>query len=215
MPDYGGSADYHAAVAAGDAPWSAGELRRRVGADRPLFPPGEGWAYSNIGYLILRERLEAVTGAALGEALHELVLAPLGVEARLAVTPEDVAGLPGIAPGYHPGWVYHGLLVGAPVEAARFLAGLLSGDLLSPALLAEMARPHALDVPLGDRPWTKPGYGLGLMIPSAGGKMLAGHTGGGPSSSIAVYGVDGRVAAAFGHGEDPAAVERAVVAALV
>jgi len=214
VPDYGGSADYHAAVAAGGPPWSAGELRRRIGADRPLFPPGQGWAYSNIGYLMLRERLEVATGAPLGESLRDLVLAPLGVEARLAMTPEDLAGLPGVAPGYHPGWVYHGLLLGAPVEAARLLDGLLSGRLLSPALLAEMTRPHLFDVPLGDRPWTQAGYGLGLMTPAAGAKVLRGHTGGGPSSSIAVYGVGRRTAAAFSTGEDPAPVERAVVAAL-
>lgn len=213
LPDYGGLADYHAAVAAGDEPWSATELRRRVGDGR-LFGPGQGWAYSNIGYLILRERTEAATGLAFGEALETLVFAPLEVEACLVETREQAAALPGVVAGYHPRWVYHGLIAGPPVEAARLLNGLLSGRLLSPALLAEMMAPRRLDVPVGHRPWTTPGYGLGLMIPAAGGRILRGHTGGGPSSSIAVYGVDGRAAAAFQVVEDPAPVERAVVEAL-
>jgi len=200
-------------VAAGDEPWTAAKLRRRVG-DRRVFESGQGWAYSNIGYLIVRERIEAATGAPLGEALRALVFAPLGVEAFLVETREQAAALPGLADGYQPGWVYHGLLAGAPGEAARLLDGLLSGRLLSSALLAEMMRSRSLDVPLGDRPWTAAGYGLGLMIPTGGGRVLAGHTGGGPSSSIAVYGAPGRVAEAFGDSENPAPVERTVVEAM-
>lgn len=213
LPDYGGLADYHAAVAAGGDPWTPAELRRRLG-DRRLFEPGQGWAYSNIGYLILRERIEAATGLAFGEALRTLVFAPLGAEAFLVEARAQAAALPGVIAGYHPGWVYHGLMAGPPAEAAKLLDGLLSGRLLSPGLLAEMTRPRRLEVALGDRPWTDPGYGLGLMIASGRGHVVAGHTGGGPSSSIAVYGVEGRAAAAFSVGDDPVPVERAVVEAL-
>lgn len=213
VPDYGGSADYHAAVAAGEAPWSAADLRRRVG-ETPLFSPGEGWAYSNIGYLILRERIEAATGLTLAGALSGLVFRPLGIDAVVVETLEQAAGLPGVIAGYHPGWVYHGLAAGSVAEAARLLDGLFAGRLLPPDLLAEMTTPRLLDVPLGARPWTQPGYGLGLIVAAGEGRVMAGHTGGGPSSSIAVYGVEGRVAAAFGLGEDPTAVERAVVSAL-
>lgn len=211
--DYGGSPAYHAAVGAGETPWPAAVLRRRIG-ESALFPPGEGWAYSNIGYLILRERIEAATGLSLSAALSELVFRPLAIAAVVVETPEQAAALPGVIAGYDPGWVYHGLAAGPLAEAARLLDGLLSGRLLRPDLLTEMTAPRLLDVGLGDRPWTRPAYGLGLMIPTAADSVMVGHTGGGPSSSVAVYAVGGRAAAAFSLGEDPVAVERAVVSAL-
>lgn len=31
------------------------------------FPPGEGWSYSNIGFLFNRELIEEVTGKPLGD----------------------------------------------------------------------------------------------------------------------------------------------------
>ena len=42
---------------------------------------------------------------------------------------------------YHPGWVYHGLLVGPLREAAVLLDRLMTGTLLSPDLLDEHAFP--------------------------------------------------------------------------
>jgi len=213
LPDYGGDPDYHAAVAAGGTPWTTADLRRRFDGRR-LFQPGEGWAYSNIGYLILRERLEALAGGSLADALSRLVFDPLGVDAFLVETPAQAATLPGVIAGYHPGWVFHGLAAGPLVEAARLLDGLLTGRLLSPELTGQMTRSRPLTVPLGDRPWTTTAYGLGLMLPTLGERSWAGHTGGGPSSSVAVYGDRRRIAAAFAPGEDPVSVERAVVEAL-
>jgi len=210
LPDYGGLADYHAAVAAGDEPWSAGDLRDRIGDRRP-FRPGEGWAYSNIGYLILRERLEAVTGLRLGEALSRLVLTPLGVSATLAETPDDLDGVTGVQPGYHPDWVYHGLLVGTLADAARLLDGVLAGRLFPVARVAEMARSHPVGSAIPGRPWTALGYGLGVMTPDVGARRVVGHTGGGPNSAIAVYAFEGRIGAAFTTGDDAGAVERAAV----
>jgi CubicO group peptidase (beta-lactamase class C family) len=206
LPDYGGLPAYHRAVAAGDAPWTTEALLAQAGAN--LFPPGQGWAYSNIGYLWLRERLEALRGR---DALLDLVLRPLGLaRARLALTPQDLDGVRmGAARGYHPGWVYHGLLVGPVREAALALARLASGDLLSPQSLAAMrtARP----LPQFNRPpWRHAAYGLGMMTPqTADGVQVYGHTGGGPGSGIAVYRHDGsgRTVAVFALDEAPAAVE--------
>ena len=58
LADYGGVAAYHQAVAAGDAPWSEDELMARADAERPLYPAGAGWTYSNIGYLRVRALIE-------------------------------------------------------------------------------------------------------------------------------------------------------------
>lgn len=204
LPDYGGMAIYHRAVAAGEAPWSSLEIVDRAGA--PTFPPGRGWAYSNIGYLWLRELVEQRHGP---NAIAELVLGPLGLtQARLARTPGDLDGVRmGQATGYRPGWVYHGLVVGPVREAALALDRL--GGLLGEAGLTAMR--EATPLPQFNRPpWRLAAYGLGLMTPQlADGSTVYGHTGGGPGSGIAVYrhGGSGRTAAVFALDEASAAVE--------
>lgn len=181
----------------------------RADAGRLRYPPGQGWAYSNIGYLYLRRLIEDAAQESFGAALQRLVLTPLGVEGvRLALEPQDLQGVQmGSAQGYHPGWVYHGLLSGPVAQAALLLDRLLAGGLLPPDLLAAMRQPHPVGGPIAGRPWLSPGYGLGLMTGEVeGGMRVAGHTGGGPGSVIAVYRELGTVAprccAAFAAGAD-------------
>lgn len=213
LPDYGGLAAYHRAVAAGETPWSGAEIMERVGP--PLFPPGRGWAYSNIGYLWLRGLIERRRGP---DAIADLALRPLGLaRARLTLAPEDLDGVRmGAASGYHPGWVYHGLVVGPVREAALGLDRLASGDLLSAGSLAAMREARSL--PQFKRPpWKLAGYGLGMMAPQmANGVAVYGHTGGGPGSCVAVYRGDkvGRTVAVFALAEDSLAVEGPAVAML-
>ena len=219
VPNYGGLAEYHQAVERGEEPWSRAELLRRAGADRLVFPPGHGWAYSNVGYLLVRALLEEVTGEELGAALRRLVFAPLGVPSvKIATEPNDLGGTAwGNAAGYHPGWVYHGLAVGTPIEAALFLHRLMAGELVSGELLADMRAPYALGGPVEGRPWRTAGYGLGLMVDVASPRgRCIGHTGGGPGSVAAAYHFPDldppRTTAAFAPVEDPGVVERAVLA---
>ena len=216
LPDYGGLPAYHEAVARGEEPWPAAELLRRICADRLLFAPGHGWAYSNAGYLLVGQAIEATSSLPLGQALRSLVLDPLGIRgARLALTPEDLVGVElGAIAQYHPGWVYHGLLVGPLDQAALALQRLLAGTLLPSTLVALMGRPHRQGGPVPDRPWGEPGYGLGLMCGlDRTGSRVAGHTGGGPGSVCAVYHLvrsdPPRTAATFCAGGDADAVESA------
>jgi D-alanyl-D-alanine carboxypeptidase len=58
LPDYGGLQAYHLAVARGDEPWSDAELLARLPPDHLLFAPETSWAYSNIGYLLIRRAIE-------------------------------------------------------------------------------------------------------------------------------------------------------------
>ena len=212
LRDYGAVTAYHTAVAADEAPWPRRELLDRARADDLLFAPGEGWSYSNIGYLKVRERIEEAHGD-LAAAADELVLVPAGVVgAWLAEWPDDLSGVEmGSAQTYDPGWVYHGLFVGPLVGAAHLLNVLLDEtSLLSAASRAEMLQLH--DLPQFVRPpWIAGGYGLGLMCQTApAGWTAAGHTGGGPGSAVAVYRrMDGvpRTAAAFVTAEGDAAVE--------
>ena len=218
--DYGGLASYHDAVACGADAWPASELLARTDADQPIYRPGDGWAYSNIGYLMVRRLLEATTNEDLASTLARLVLQPLGIEGvRLAERREHLAGVAmGELRDYDPRWVYHGLLVGPLQGAALLLDRLMTGDLLPPELLSAMRQPHPVGGPLAGRPWQSPAYGLGLMTGGVdGGMTLAGHTGGGPGSVIAVYHrahARPRTAATFSPGNDQGAVERRCVLSL-
>ena len=213
LPDYGGLADYFAAVAAGETPWPVDDLLAKVGP--PVSAAGAGWAYSTIGYLWLRDLLERRRGPG---ALTELILRPLGLaRARLTSTPDDLEGVSmGAAARYHPGWVYHGLVVGPLREAALGLDRLASSGLLSTESLEIMRTPTPL--PRFNRPpWRLAAYGAGMMTPEmADGAPIFGHTGGGPGSGIAVYRSDqaGRAVAVFALAEDSFAVEGPAAAML-
>jgi CubicO group peptidase (beta-lactamase class C family) len=222
LADYGELPEYHAAVAGNEAPWPADEMLRRLDATRLRYIPGDGWRYSNVGYLYVANFIERLTGLALEEALTRLVFSPLGLSGvRLATTPADLEGVRmGAAQSYDPGWVYHGLLVGPLDQAAVCLDRLLAGRTLPPALLREMRTVRALGGPITGRPWVAPGYALGLMQGAVeGGLVLSGHTGGGPGSVIAVYwcgeGDNTASCAVFAEGGTEGAVEAKAVKRLM
>ena len=215
---YGTLGDYHAAVAEREHPWPVDEMLRRVDADTLAYEPGHGWAYSNVGYFLVRNLIEGEAGMPLGPTLERLVFSPLGISGvTVAREPADLdATAWGNTRRYHPDWVYHGLLVGTPSAAALFLHRLLAGNLLPPDLLTAMHDGHAVGDTVPGRPWKTANYGLGLMIgqgePSGD---YVGHTGGGPGSTSAVYqrilGITGAhvrcTAAAFAPVDDPGMVE--------
>ena len=215
VPNYGNLASYHEAVRRGEKPWTVGQMLERVGADRLDFDPGNGWRYSNVGYFFVRQLIEAKTGRDIGSALRHLVFDALGLgSVRLATSARDLADTAwGNRAAYDPGWVYHGLLVGTPGDAVRFLHSLMSGDVLPGELLTEMTRRHPIgEQSLPGRPWETTGYGLGLMIgrmASAG--MATGHSGAGPGSVSAVYHFADRASpctvAAFARGDEEGAAE--------
>jgi CubicO group peptidase (beta-lactamase class C family) len=217
VAEYGGIAEYHAAVKRDEVPWPVATLLARAQADTPRYPPGEGWGYSNIGYLFVRELIERTCGQDLDTALRTLVLTPLGVTGpRIAMARADLADVEMGGVSYHPGWVYHGLMVGRVADAALLLDRLLTGDLLPPELQAAMRDGFGLGGPVEGRPWAAPAYGLGTMCGAArNGRTVIGHTGGGPGSVIAVYRVPATrpfTAAAFAFGDRPGPVEDAVMA---
>ena len=203
LPDYGGLTNYHQAAGRGDPPWPWDDLIAQSGPR--LFAPGEGWFYSNIGYRLVRERIEEAWGDNLGDAAIALLFDLLGItRVSLALLPEDLADVEmGTAANYHPGWVYHGLFVGPLVQAAALLADLL-GDRSPLSATSQEVMRDARDLPHFRRlPWSMAAYGTGLMCPhSMDGWRAVGHTGGGPGSQIAVYrrtsGCD-RTVAVFAH----------------
>jgi CubicO group peptidase (beta-lactamase class C family) len=197
LPDYGGIAQYHADVTSGKMPRSIEKLLAVADADRLRYAPGAGWGYSNIGYLRVAQLIEGATGQDLAEALADYVFGPAGLECpRLAKEPDDLADVQmGSASGYHPGWVYHGLIVGTIADAARLLWLLTNNRLLRRTTFSDMTEPHPLPS-FRSAVHPDPAYGLGLMLRAKNPTMHPlGHTGEGPGSRIAVYAKDGKVAA--------------------
>jgi CubicO group peptidase (beta-lactamase class C family) len=211
LRDYGPVAAYQEAVARHEQAWPPSVMLEHAQADRPIYEPGKGWAYSNIGYFFVREMIEQANGASLGQVLDHRVLQPLAIAGvRLATRHSE------LAPDYDSGWVYHGSLIGPLAQAALFLDRLLSGGLLRFDLLAAMVDVLPLpEVPLGPV-WKSVGYGLGIAVGrTTAGIEVTGHSGGGPGSFVAVYRSRGRTAAAFARGVDQATVEQNCIAMLM
>jgi D-alanyl-D-alanine carboxypeptidase len=225
--NYGGLAEYHAAVERGERPWPADELLRRLPPDDLLFAPGTGWAYSNIGYLLLRHEVERAADSDLAEALSTCILRPLGLTAaRCAATAEDMQRTALPPPHvYDPGWVYHGCVIGPVAEAALALHRLLAGPLLTAASREAMLDCFAIGGRLSGRPWMTTGYGLGVMMGAMQDPRTAirldviGHSAGGPGCTGAVYSTAGprgrRTAAAFAGGNDDGIAEFEVLRILL
>lgn len=201
LPDYGDLPAYHADLRARpDAPWSdEAFIARTVRARPPRGAPGREFAYSNIGYAILRAILER--SGPLAELLRAELFAPLGcTQARLAERLEDCAGLP---PGwsralgsgatlidvsgiYDPRWVSHRAVIATAAETAALLDAILDARSVSAASRDRMCAPFP--VAGAFPPFTTPNYGLGLMIDTGTpfGPAI-GHGGGGPGFSCAAF----------------------------
>jgi D-alanyl-D-alanine carboxypeptidase len=190
LPDYAESNEYEVAVKRHDDPWSEDGLLAHIDAATPLFSPGQGWAYSNSGYFLVRRLIEQATGSDIEAALNALVFGPLGVsQSFVARTRADLKrSVYGDEDDFHPGWVAHGLLLGPPSDAARFMDGLFTGELLPAPLHAAMRERHPIEIDLPDRPWRTKGSGLGVMMDIASPHGLCiGHSGQGPDSVSAAY----------------------------
>jgi hypothetical protein len=122
----------------------------------------------------------------------------------MAEEPDDLSDVEmGAARSYDPSWVYHGLFVG-PLVAPRTSWTSCSGphSPLSYRARSQMLQLHDLPQfrpPAMDR--RRPTAWASWSPRPPAGWTVAGHTGGGPGSSVAVYrrmdGV-GRTAAVFG-----------------
>lgn len=191
VPNYGRLKAYHDAVANGEDAWPRAVLLDAISAQTLDFAPGTAWAYSNVGYLFVRDTIEKAANLPLDELIREWVTDPLGLmSVRLATTRADLADMfwPELK-SYDPSWVYHGCLIGTPVDAARLLHAVFTGGLLRASSMDEIfARSTTLGGQMAGRPWTSHGYALGLMTGSTSGCGRAwGHTGAGPFSVNAVY----------------------------
>ena len=141
--------------------------------------PGSAFSYSNTGYIVAGLLIEAVTGNRLGHELRERIIKPH----RLVNTsfPDQTARIPGYhAHGYVPGYLVPtpdgqpldvtglnpsaawaaGALVSNAGDLAHFYRVLMTGEVLSPALLREMTTTIAEDP---TDPTQQFQYGLGIQ----------------------------------------------------
>jgi CubicO group peptidase (beta-lactamase class C family) len=173
------------------------EMTRLLGQRLKLeFAPGETWAYSNPGYLLLGNIIERASGKSYWEFLRERILTPLGMEATRSSDPRAV--IPKRAAGYgwrgaqfenrdalHENAYAAGAIVSTIRDMARWAASWHRGELLSRRSWDEIWTP--LKVKRGAVPPFS--YGFGWVVDFEHGKRAVFHSGGTPgfSSAIRLY----------------------------
>jgi D-alanyl-D-alanine carboxypeptidase len=236
LRDYGPLPEYHEGVRAHpDGPWSREQFLEAILRDGPLFAPGESFSYSNVGYMLLVDIAERVTGQSFALLIEEHVCRPLSlrrtfvlenVEDLLRCTPgfgselsghRDVVDVRGL---YHPGWCAPRLVASTTEETSFVFDALTAGELLG----ADALRAMLTFVPLSDEPDENHGGGMGIYCDreSPWGPNLH-HAGGGPGylASATVYTNTrlGRVSIAVfvnaSHGASAVAREDAVMRELL
>jgi D-alanyl-D-alanine carboxypeptidase len=158
----------------------------------PLFPPGQGWWYSNTNYILLGLIAEAASRTTIQRQLEQRLLRPLHLNGTSLPRKRGIEGPH--ADGYigsatvprlrrlfdataveSPSvpWTAGGI-VSTGKDVTRFYAALLGGRLLPARLLAAMKRPVPGSHYLGA---TEPSYGLGLAEVSTSCGPAYGHEG--------------------------------------
>jgi D-alanyl-D-alanine carboxypeptidase len=199
LRDYGPLSEYHEAVRMHPArPWTRQEFLNATVSKGLLFPPGEGWAYSNIGYMLIVDILERVTGQSLARLLDEFINAPLGLRSTSVLEKVDdlIACIPGfgsevttdgwpvdVRGRYHPGWCAPRLVASTAKEITRLFDALTAGQVLGAKTLGQMITLAPL--PGSQKPSVALGGGMGLYSNSASryGRNYH-HGGGGPGYDL-------------------------------
>ncbi|MEU6857729.1 serine hydrolase domain-containing protein [Glycomyces sp. NPDC046736] len=216
-----------------DGSFTLAELVRSGLTQPPLYAPGEGWTYSNIGYLIAGMLIEEVTGQAVGAAVTERIIVPLGLAETSFPAPGDNSLASPYLPGYQGFWVgpvgfwtevtfsfemsrasSAGAVNSTLGDLTEFYRALAAGEVVSEESLAQMRTTV-------DAPALGVDYGLGLfkLDLSCGGEAW-GHAGNLTTghSSVTMTTDDGRFASlvtnAFPANENPPTRYEVVDAAL-
>jgi D-alanyl-D-alanine carboxypeptidase len=197
LRDYGPLPEYHQAVRTRpDRPWTRQEFLDAVLPKGMLFAPGERFSYSNVGYMLLIDIVERVTGQAFAGAINEFVTRPLALQHTSVL--EQVDDLMRCVPGfgsevtsdgqvvdvrgrYHPGWCAPRVVASTVEDVTRVFDGLIAGDVLEPDTLVQMLTM----APLSDEPDEIHTVGMGLYEdrPSRRGRNYH-HGGGGPGYDL-------------------------------
>jgi len=199
LKDYGPLPEYHAAVRSRPGePWTEQQFLDVALCNGTHFEPGQSWAYSNVGYMMLRLVLQRVTGRSFAQVVREFVVSPLELQHTcVAERIEDWSTcVPGYGPEvdpdgrvvdvrgvYHPGWCAPGVAASNAEEVTLVFDALLAGKLLKSETLAEMLtlRPLPAEHPSD----VTPSFGMGIFAgPSLAREHHYGHGGGGPGYDL-------------------------------
>ena len=177
LKDYPGSVRFNMAMVRrvirhGSARFEPEELIGYARSRRPLFEAGQGYRYTDAGYLVLGRVIEAASGRSYYDLLTERILVPQKLD---QIRPATQSALPGITPGYSGGarnlkndgrmkfdpsseWTGGGLVTN-PTMLVAFLAALAEGRIVSAESFASMLEG-------GWRDPKSPGfhYGFGLFV---------------------------------------------------
>ena len=186
--NYTDDSDFFASVLAGPyRHWRPREVIAVAVSHPPVFPPGTSWSYSNTGYILLGLVLQKATDESVADLVQQRVVRPLDLDNTYFANGARFRGsyAHGYAPpsvtgdGYQdlsrwsPSWAWAaGALVSNPPDLARFYQALLSGRLLSPALLRTMTTTVS--------PGPGFAYGLGIFALDTPCGTVWGHDGGIP-----------------------------------
>ncbi|MFF7656322.1 serine hydrolase domain-containing protein [Streptomyces sp. NPDC007983] len=191
------------------------QLVARAMAHAPDFPPGEGWEYSNTGYVLLDMVIQQATGQPGHREIEDRVLRPLGLDrtrwlgtspslprphakAYQLFGPGSVVDVTDQIPVDHENLAW----VTTTRDENDFLRALLAGRLLPARQLAEMKRTVPVSAEV-QRLWPGGRYGLGLVErPLSCGGTYWSHEGG-DGGYITLNGVtdDGRRSAVVSMSE--------------
>ena len=175
VPNFTAFEDYQALKA---QPASIASLIARF-SDRPLdFQPGEGWAYSNSGYILLTAIIEAASGETYADFVAANLFQPLGMtdsgyDSHDAILPRRASGYTptqsGVANADYVDMTIPqgaGALYSTSHDLLKWEQGLFGGRLLTPASLAILTTP------------VRKNYAMGLSVVEANGRTLISHNGG-------------------------------------
>lgn len=188
ISDYVGKVSFHLSMAGrvirhGSAKYEPEELIGFALGKRPRFPAGEGYFYTDVGYLVLGRLIEAAAGEAYYDLLQQRVLDPLELD---EIRPADKSVLENITPGYQGGgrnlkkdgrmkfdpsseWTGGGLTTN-PTMLVEFFGALAEGRIVEPASLEKMLQGGWRDPKTPE--WH---YGYGLFVYDDGSRF--GHAG--------------------------------------
>jgi CubicO group peptidase (beta-lactamase class C family) len=161
------------------AKYEPGTPDKLVFNDKPLnFPPGDQWAYTNLGYIVLGYLIERITGQTYEDFVQENIFKPLGMNDSGMFS--FVRVIPRRASGYWPGsngvengdrsfdtriGFSSGSLYSTTEDLLRWEEGLFGGRLLMPASLRKMTTPFKSD------------YACGLHVNLVNGHLMIEHDG--------------------------------------
>ena len=154
----------HTSGISGDAArYEPGPPDKLVFNDKPLdFQPGEQWAYTNLGYIVLGYLIERISGQTYEDFVQQNIFKPLGMKDSGMFSFVNV--IPRRASGYWPGsegmenadrsfdtriGFSAGSLYSTTEDLLRWEEGLFGGKVLSAASLRKMTTPFKNDYACG------------------------------------------------------------------